>query len=115
MAQPRDTGPYVWVTWVSKLLARENSCEWGAWFKAQHEGASWDRIPSDFDQVQWLLKHGELLEQTRRYYQRQGYQIPWIPRTPSPCWAPPPHWPAAPTWWPAGKSRQPDGLSVTKH
>ena len=75
MAQPRISGPYVWVTWVSRLLVGESSCEWGSWFKAQHDGSSWQKVPSDFDQVQWLMKHAELLEQTRSYYQRQGYQV----------------------------------------
>lgn len=75
MAELRTSGPYVWVTWVSKLLVGANSCEWSSWFRAQNDGSSWQRLPSDFDQVQWLMKHGELLEQTRRYYQRQGYMI----------------------------------------
>ena len=75
MALARAAGPYVWVTWLSKLLVGESSCEWGSWFKAQHDGSSWDKIPSDFDQVRWLMKHTELLEQTRSYYQRQGYLV----------------------------------------
>ena len=45
MAQPRAAGPYVWVTWLSELLVGENPCEWGSWFKAQHDGSSWDKIP----------------------------------------------------------------------
>lgn len=75
MALLRSAGPYVWVSWLNKLLVGEASCEWGSWFKAQHEGSSWEKVPSDFDQVQWLLKHVELLEQTRRYYERQGYSV----------------------------------------
>ena len=75
MALARITGPYFWVSWLSKLLVGESSCQWGVWFRAQHEGSSWEKVPSDFDQVQWLIKHGELLEQTRRYYERQGYLV----------------------------------------
>ena len=75
MAQARVGGPYIWVSWISKLLVGEVSCQWGAWFRAQFEGSSWEKVPSDFDQVQWLIRHGELLEQTRRYYERQGYQV----------------------------------------
>ncbi|MYC29403.1 MAG: Dna2/Cas4 domain-containing protein [Chloroflexi bacterium] len=75
MALLRSAGPYVWVSWINKLLVGEAACEWGAWFKAQHEGHSWEKVPSDFDQVQWLLKHVELLEQTRMYYERQGYMV----------------------------------------
>ena len=75
MALARVGGPYIWVSWISKLLVGEVSCQWGAWFRAQFEGSSWEKVPSDFDQVQWLIRHGELLEQTRRYYERQGYQV----------------------------------------
>ncbi len=77
MALARLSGPYIWVSWVSKLIVGESSCHWGAWFRAQHDGSSWEKVPSDFDQVQWLIRHGELLEQTRRYYERQGYVV-WV-------------------------------------
>ena len=49
MAQLRCSVPYVGVTWASKLLVGENSCEWGAWFRTQHDGSSWRKLPSDFD------------------------------------------------------------------
>ena len=29
MAQLRATGPYIWVTWLPRLLSGEGSCEWG--------------------------------------------------------------------------------------
>ena len=45
MAQLRQGGPYVWVTWLTKLLVGDASCEWAAWFKAQHESFSWDKGP----------------------------------------------------------------------
>ena len=75
MALARLNGPYVWVSWISKLLVGEVSCQWGTWFRAQHEGSSWEKVPSDFDHVRWLIKHSELVEQTRRYYERQGCQV----------------------------------------
>ena len=45
MPQRREH-PYIWATWLPRLLAGENSCEWAVWFKAHHvEGT---RQPSDF-------------------------------------------------------------------
>ena len=35
MAVPRET-PYIWTTWLPRLLTGENSCEWAVWFKAHH-------------------------------------------------------------------------------
>ena len=34
MALLRAGGPYIWVTWLTKLLSDENSCEWAAWFRS---------------------------------------------------------------------------------
>lgn len=57
MAQSRATGPYVRVTWLLRLLSGESSCEWASWFKTQHEGDSWARVPSNFDQADWMMNH----------------------------------------------------------
>jgi hypothetical protein len=52
--KPR-TEPYVWATWISKLLAGESSCLWSAWFRAHnHLGA---KIETDFDLQRWQLDH----------------------------------------------------------
>ena len=57
MAKRRADGPYLWVTWLTRLLVGESACEWAAWFRAQHEGGSWARAPSAFDQVSWQMAH----------------------------------------------------------
>ena len=75
MVQFRATGPYLWVTWLPRLLSGESSCEWAAWFKAQHEGWSWSRMPSDFDQTGWLLNHTALLNEQRQRWEQQGYTV----------------------------------------
>ena len=56
--------PYIWATWLPRLLTGENSCEWAIWFKAHYAG--WTRQPSDFDQAQWLMRHTALLNQQRQ-------------------------------------------------
>jgi hypothetical protein len=37
----RRASPYVWTTWLSKLLVGDQSCEWATWFKTNHQGFSW--------------------------------------------------------------------------
>ena len=71
MAQRRDT-PYVWVTWLTKLLVGENSCEWAAWFRANHEGQSYDKVPSTFDATEWQLQHTHLLTKIRAEIEAAG-------------------------------------------
>ena len=75
MAQFRTTGPYIWVTWLPRLLTGESSCEWASWFKAQHDGNSWPKMPSDFDLTQWLTDHTALLNESRATWERQGYSV----------------------------------------
>ena len=39
-AIPRDH-PYIWATWLPRLLVGDNSCEWAIWFKAHYQ--KWTR------------------------------------------------------------------------
>lgn len=57
--------PYIWVTWLTKLLVGENSCEWAAWFRSQHESWSYEKVQSTFDATTWQLNHTALLNQIR--------------------------------------------------
>ena len=75
MASLRTHGPYVWVTWLPRLLSGESSCEWASWFKTQHEGWSWSRMPSDFDQTGWLMNHSALINEQRQRWEQQGYSV----------------------------------------
>ena len=49
LAQRREH-PYIWTTWLPRLLTGENSCEWAIWFKAHHQ--NWAKVPSDFNQAE---------------------------------------------------------------
>ena len=71
MAEIRDS-PYIWVTWLTKLLVGENSCEWAAWFRANHEGRSWNKVPSTFDNAEWQLNHTNLLNRIRNEMEQEG-------------------------------------------
>ena len=39
MPQQRDH-PYIWTTWLPKLLTGESLCEWSVWFKAHYKAWS---------------------------------------------------------------------------
>ena len=65
--------PYIWATWLPRLLTGENSCEWAVWFKAHHR--DWSRQPSDFNQAQWLLAHTALLNERRANWEVGGFDI----------------------------------------
>lgn len=72
MARKRRNGPYMWVTWLIRLLAEENNCEHASWFKAQHDGNSWEKSPSGFKLVRWQVGHTDMLRRCAQKYRGQG-------------------------------------------
>ena len=57
MAQQRSEAPYIWATLLSRLMSGAKSCKWSAWFRAHHEGWSWEKLPSSFDSRNWAIAH----------------------------------------------------------
>jgi hypothetical protein len=60
MARPRN-GSYVWITWLSKLMAGDTQCHWGAWFKAHN--TDYKKMPSDFPRALWQVEHTKTLNE----------------------------------------------------
>jgi hypothetical protein len=72
MSQTRED-PYIWVTWLTRLLAGESQCEWSAWFRAHHK--DYDKVPSDFDLAGWTMEHNDLVTARREQLLRDGYEV----------------------------------------
>lgn len=70
-AEPRD-GIYIWISWLTKLLAGENACEWAVWFKARH---SYTKLRSGFDLQKWTREHDELVRYRVRALKELGYDV----------------------------------------
>jgi CRISPR/Cas system-associated exonuclease Cas4 (RecB family) len=71
MTLPRST-PYIYVTWLSKLLAGEKFCEWAAWFQTHNKIT---KRPSDFDQSSYQIDHTSLLRSTMADLEENEYTI----------------------------------------
>jgi hypothetical protein len=69
----RRENPYIWVTWLTKLLSGESQCEWSAWFRAHHK--EYDRLPTDLDVAAWTLEHGQLVRTRREQLLAEGYEV----------------------------------------
>ena len=72
MASAREH-PYIWATWIARLLAGEAHCEWSAWFRANYQ--DWERPPSDFDSARWMMDHTGLVNQARESREKLGYTV----------------------------------------
>lgn len=64
--------PYIWATWLAKILSGESSCEWAAWFRARHEG--WQKA-SNGSFEGWQLKYTKLLSKARDRWQEREYRV----------------------------------------
>jgi len=64
--------PYIWVTWLTKLMAGESQCEWSSWFRAHYK---WDKAPGDFDLAKWTTEHNELLHNRRNQLEAEGFIV----------------------------------------
>lgn len=72
MASLRNGNPYVWVSWITKIITGEESCQWKLWFKSHH---TYDKAPSYFDQVTWVTNHTTLLRSRAEELREEGYQV----------------------------------------
>ena len=72
LAQRREH-PYIWTTWLPRLLTGENSCEWAIWFKAHHQ--NWAQVPSDFNQAEWMLNHTSLLNEKKSQWEARRQKV----------------------------------------
>jgi CRISPR/Cas system-associated exonuclease Cas4 (RecB family) len=65
--------PYIWVTWLSKIMAGEQTCLWASWFKTHFK--DFKKAPSDFNMARWNLDHTRLLIRTRAELTARGAEI----------------------------------------
>lgn len=63
---------YIWVTWLTKLLAGESHCEWAVWFRARN---LYTKLPSGFDLDRWTAEHNELVLHRAAELRIQGYSV----------------------------------------
>lgn len=75
LAELRRGGAYIWASWLPKLLAGENSCEWASWFRANHDSSTWEKAADTFDLASWRIEHTALLNKTRERYENAGYTV----------------------------------------
>jgi len=71
MKKARDK-TFIWISWLSKLLAGETQCLFSAWFRANY---SFDKLPSNFNLAIWQMEHNQLVHKTRDKLELQGYII----------------------------------------
>lgn len=72
MATRKHGKPYIWVTWLSKLLGG-NRCVWSAWFKAHFKYEKFEEQASNL--VEWNRNHTRLMAQCRAQLEADGWTV----------------------------------------
>ena len=72
MAEKRKGKPYIWVTWIAKLLGG-NDCVWSAWFKAHYKYDKHETMGGAL--VKWNRDHKALMKARVAELVRAGYSV----------------------------------------
>lgn len=72
MPSPRNA-PYTWITWITKLLAGEDQCEFSAWTRAHF----WIRKRTDdsFDTAAWAAGHTAMVQARVQQLVADGWTV----------------------------------------
>lgn len=69
----RRNGPYIWVTWITGILAGDDSCGFSAWFKAHNK---YDKVQKDDNTLkQWKADHGAMVKKRAEELRKAGYTV----------------------------------------
>ena len=75
MPELRKNGPYIYPTWLPKLLAGLDRCEWKVWFQVHHDGRTWQKLDSGFNLARYNIEHTELLRLCTAEYEQRGFTV----------------------------------------
>ena len=73
MTIPR-AAPYIWISWLPKLLAGEDHCFWKAWFRAHFTG--YEKLEDDkFEKGAWMSDHAIMVYERAKALRAAGYAV----------------------------------------
>ena len=70
----RRPRPYVWVSWITSLLAGTDHCQWKVWTKSQFRYAKLTG-DSTWDVNQWTREHNQMVESRAVKLRLEGYEV----------------------------------------
>src|SRR5687767_7998387 len=76
MPDVRREKPYIWVTWLSGLLAGSDACFYKSWFKAHYK---WEKLKGDPERegflAKWTAKHDVMVNARAFKLREEGFQV----------------------------------------
>ena len=68
----KRSNPFLWVSWLSKVMAGEKQCEWASWFRSHYV---WEKVPSGLDLAKWTADHTQLLRARKAALEAEGFTV----------------------------------------
>ena len=72
MTTTRRGTPYIWVSWITGLLAGEKHCLWAAWYRAHFKYEK--RADPTFNSAAWAAAHDRLVGERQTALESEGYE-----------------------------------------
>ena len=72
MAELKTGKPYIWVTWITGLLAGDKHCQWSAWFAAHYDYKAHER-EDRFDLEKWKIEHNAMVRARVQVLEAAGW------------------------------------------
>ncbi len=69
MAHPRSS-PYLYATWLAKVMAGQVTCQWQYWFQVHNK--LMQRQPDSYDLVGWRIDHARMVNELRLSIKARG-------------------------------------------
>ena len=63
---------WIWVTWLTKIMALENACAWALWFKSRHQ---YEKLPRGGELERWTQEHDALVQHRAKQLEAAGYSV----------------------------------------
>ena len=67
--------PYVWVSWLTRLLAGENACVWKAWYKAHYKVPKDESPEREAFFAEQTIKHDAIQDVREKELKDAGYTV----------------------------------------
>lgn len=69
---PRKGLPFIWISWITGLLAGSNQCTWAAWYKARFK---YDKVKDNFDLEAWGADHDAMVQRRVKEFEADGHKV----------------------------------------
>jgi len=69
---PRKGKPFVWVSWLTGVLAGQEQCQWKGWFRSHFK---YEKRVDGFDLAAWTADHDAMVRRRAEEFEATGHKV----------------------------------------